>query len=500
MRFPRSSGVLLHPTSLPGPHGIGDTGREAYRFVDWLAAAGQSLWQVLPLGPTGYGDSPYQCFSAFAGNPLLADVGALAGEGLLAPGDLADAPRFGDGRVEFGPVIAWKRALLVTAAGRFERGEGRAGELRGAFEAWRRDNAAWLGDYALFMALKVAHGGAPWFEWAEPLRRREPAALAAAREAHAASVAAHEFKQWTFFRHWAALRGYAAGRGVAIVGDAPIFVAHDSADVWANPGLFQLGDDGRPTAVAGVPPDYFSETGQLWGNPLYRWDVMAADGYAWWIARMRAIFAQVDRVRLDHFIGFTRCWSIPAGAADARAGHFEPGPGADLFRALEAALGELPIVAEDLGVVTPEVEALRDAFAFPGMKVIHFAFDAGADNPFLPHAYVRNSVAYTGTHDNETTAGWWKKATQAEKEHARRYLGHAVREPAWDFLRLCMASVADTCVVPAQDLLGLGAEARMNYPGRPDGNWSWRLQPEALDEPLAARLRELTVTYGRARR
>jgi 4-alpha-glucanotransferase len=401
--------------------------------------------------------------------------------------------------VDFGPVIEWKRGLLERAAARFEDGHGVARGLREEFEAWRRGHGAWAEDVALFLALKDAHGGAPWVEWDEPLRRREPGALAAARAHNAGAVFAHAFRQWAFFRQWGELRTYAASRGVSIVGDAPIFVAHDSADVWANPGLFQLGDDGRPTAVAGVPPDYFSETGQLWGNPLYRWDAMAADGYAWWIERMRATLALVDRVRLDHFIGFTRSWAVPAGAADAREGEFQPGPGAALFRALGAALGRLPILAEDLGVLTPEVEALRDEFAFPGMKVLQFAFGAGPANPFLPHQHVPNGVVYTGTHDNDTTMGWWTAATGEERHHAQVYLANPLHEPAWDFLRACSASVADTCIVPAQDLLQLGTEARMNFPGRPAGNWSWRLPRGGLDGAIAARLRDLAVLYGRAR-
>ncbi len=496
MRFPRSSGVLLHPTSLPGPHGIGDAGSAAHRFVDWLASAGQSLWQVLPLGPTGFGDSPYQCFSAFAGNPLLVSPEALVADDLLSKHDLDGAPRLPPEHVDFGPVIGWKRELLARAAGRFAAGAGLR-NLRTEFERWRSEHAAWLEDVALFLALKDAHGGAPWVEWEAPLRRREAAALSSARARLGEAVSAHAFAQWAFFRQWGQLRAYAALRGIALVGDAPIFVAHDSADVWANPSLFQLGDDGRPTAVAGVPPDYFSETGQLWGNPLYRWEEMAGDGYAWWLARLRAIFALVDRVRLDHFIGFTRCWSVPAGAPDARAGAFEPGPGAALFRALERGLGRLPILAEDLGVLTPEVEALRDEFAFPGMKVLQFAFDSDADNVFLPHHHVPNSVVYTGTHDNDTTAGWWASASEAERHHARTYLASPMREPAWDLLRACMASVADTCIVPAQDLLQLGGGARMNFPGRPAGNWSWRAAPGSLDAPLAGRLRALTGLYGR---
>jgi len=500
MRFPRSSGVLLHPTSLPGPYGIGDAGREAHRFVDWLVSAGQSLWQVLPLGPTGYGDSPYQCFSAFAGNPLLTSPDALLADGVLAKEDLASAPRLPAEHVDFGAVITWKRELLERAAVRFARGEGGSRGLHAEFEAWRRGHAAWIEDVALFLALKDANGGAPWVEWSEPLRRRDPAALAAARERLAHEVFSHAFRQWAFFRQWDELRAYAAKRGVSIVGDAPIFVAHDSADVWAHPRLFQLGDDGRPTAVAGVPPDYFSETGQLWGNPLYRWDAMAAEGWAWWIERMRATFALVDRVRLDHFIGFTRCWAVPAGAADAREGAFEPGPGAALFRALEGALGRLPILAEDLGVLTPEVEALRDEFSFPGMKVLQFAFGAEPDNTFLPHHHVPNSVVYTGTHDNDTTMGWWEAATEAERHHARTYLANPLHEPAWDFLRACAASVADTCVVPAQDLLQLGTAARMNFPGRPSGNWSWRLPSGALDGVIASRLQGLVTLFGRGRK
>ena len=498
MRFPRSSGVLLHPTSLPGSFGIGDAGPEAFRFVDWLAAAGQSVWQVLPLGPTGFGDSPYQCFSAFAGNPLLASPELLAAEGLVSAAELEQRPAFADGAVDFGPLIGWKLPLLRRAAARFARGEAAAG-LRGAFADFRARHAGWLEDYALFMALKDAHGGAPWVEWPAPLRDREAGALAAAREAHGEALATHEFLQWTFFRQWGALREHAAARGVELFGDAPIFVAHDSADVWANRELFRLGPEGRPTAVAGVPPDYFSETGQLWGNPLYRWDVMAAADYAWWVARMRALFELVDRVRLDHFIGFTRGWAVPADAPDARSGTFEPGPGAAIFEAIGRSLGRLPIVAEDLGVVTPEVEALRDRFAFPGMKVLQFAFDGDEANPFLPRNHQANSVVYTGTHDNDTSAGWWVAAAESTRERTRTRLGCAMDDPAWDLLRAAMASVGDTCVVPAQDLLSLGSEARMNFPGRPSGNWSWRLRPGQLGDALAARLAAPTREFGRAR-
>lgn len=495
MRFPRSSGVLLHPTSLPGVHGIGDLGPEARAFVEFLAAAGQSLWQVLPLGPTGYGDSPYQCFSAFAGNPLLVSLDDLARDGLLDPAELADVPAFPHDTIDYGGVIGWKRERLERAAARFR--EHGAPALQAEFRAWCERHAAWLEDYALFAALKDAHGGAAWCDWPEPLRRREPAALTAARGRHADGLHATRFAHWAFFRQWAALRAHAHAHGVAILGDAPIFVAYDSADVWSRPELFHLDDAGRPTVVAGVPPDYFSETGQLWGNPIYRWDALADEGYAWWIERVRAQFELVDRVRLDHFIGFTRSWQVPADAPDARSGRFEPGPGAALFHALEAALGELPIVAEDLGVLTPEVEALRDDFRFPGMKILQFAFGGATDSAFLPHAYGPNCVAYTGTHDNDTTRGWWDTCSDTEREFLRRYLGHDVGDPAWDLIRLGAASVADTFVTTAQDLLSLPGEARMNFPGRAAGNWCWRAASGALDPALAARLRDLTELYGR---
>ena len=495
MHFPRSSGVLLHPTSLPGPFGVGDIGPSAERFLAFLSAAGQSIWQVLPLGPTGYGDSPYQCFSAFAGNPLLVSPEALLADGLLAAAELAHAPGFPNDRVDFGPVIQWKRALLDRAAERFRAQPDAVHAAE--FAAWCAQHAGWLDDFALFMALKDAHGGASWGEWPAALRRREPAALDAARAAHAARLHAHRFSQWLFFRQWHVLREHAHARGIAIMGDAPIFVAYDSADVWARPELFHLDPEGRPTVVAGVPPDYFSADGQLWGNPLYRWDAIAADGYAWWIARVGALFELVDRVRLDHFIGFTRCWEVPAGASTARAGRFRPGPGAELFVALEAALGRLPIVAEDLGVLTPEVEALRDRFEFPGMKILQFAFGGEKNSAFLPEHYRPNCVVYTGTHDNDTSAAWWASAAPDEREHLRNTLGRDVDDPAWALLELGMMSVADTCLVPAQDLLSLGGEARMNFPGKPAANWVWRAADGALGDGVAARLRALTQRSGR---
>jgi 4-alpha-glucanotransferase len=493
--FPRSSGILLHPTSLPGRFGVGDLGDEARRFVDFLVAAKLGLWQVLPLGPTGYGDSPYQCFSAFAGNPLLVSPDALLTDGLLAAADLAAAPDFPADRVAFGAVLPWKRALLERAARAFAAGAG--GTLATPFAAFCRSQAAWLEDFALFMALKDAHDGAAWTAWDPELARRAPAALARWRARLAEAVTRHKLVQFLFFRQWAALKRYANDRGVRIIGDMPIFVAHDSADVWSHPELFVLDEDGDPAVVAGVPPDYFSATGQLWGNPLYRWDVMAAQGYAWWIARLRAAFGLVDVLRIDHFIGFTRYWEVAAGERTAVRGCWRPGPGAAFGLAVQAALGAAPIIAEDLGAVTPEVEALRDRFRLPGMKVLQFAFATDGNDRFLPHNYPRNCVVYTGTHDNDTTVGWFASAPAHERSRVQRYLARGGDDIAYDFIRAAMGSVADLVVVPLQDVLALGSEARMNYPGRATGNWSWRFRAGALGDAHAERLREMVELYGR---
>jgi 4-alpha-glucanotransferase len=495
VRLPRSSGLLLHPTSLPGPHGIGDLGPEAFAFVDLLAAAKQSLWQVLPLGPTGYGDSPYQCFSAFAGNPLLISLDGLLADGLLDRADLGGAPAFPEGRVDFGAVIPWKRAVLDRAADRFASRATDA--LRSEFESFVERESGWLEDFAMFMALKDAHGGAGWADWAPELRGRRKAALAKAAEAERARVHRHRVLQFAFFRQWRALRGHAAARGVRLLGDAPIFVSFDSADVWAHPDLFFLDGDGRPTVVAGVPPDYFSATGQRWGNPLYRWDRLAKQQYGWWIERLRAAFAQVDLLRLDHFIGFERYWEIPAGEPTAVNGRWVPGPGAALFEAAEKALGPMPIVAEDLGAVTPAVRALRDRFEFPGMRILQFAFAGGSGNPFLPHQYVPNTVAYTGTHDNDTARGWYATATEKERDFVRRYFRASGDDIAWDLVRGVWMSVADTAIAPVQDVLSLPGEARMNLPGREAGNWYWRLRAGQLGASELEPLAELTTLAGR---
>jgi 4-alpha-glucanotransferase len=505
----RRSGLLLHPTSLPGPHGIGDLGPEARAFVDFLKDAGQSVWQVLPLGPTGYGDSPYQSFSAFAGNPLLLSLDALVDEGLLRRKDLqAVAPRCGDGDIDFAAVQAYKQPLLRQAFTAFER-DAAAGP-RGEFAAFRRAHESWLDDFTLFMAQKEAHGGASWTAWDEGVVVREPGALEAQRAAHADEIAFHGFVQYTFFRQWLALREHAASCGVAFMGDVPIFAAHDSADVWSHPDLFFLAADGSPAFVAGVPPDYFSATGQRWGNPLYRWDAMARTGFAWWIERFRVALMLVDSVRLDHFRGFEAYWEVPGEEPTAMVGRWVKGPGAALLEALRERLGSLPIVAENLGVITPEVEALREAFALPGMAILQFAFgsDSSAEN-FKPHNHTRDLVVYTGTHDNDTLMGWWSggvgdstrsaEMVAKEKDRCLRYLGSDGRAIHWDFIRAAMASVADTAVIPVQDVLGLGNEARMNLPSRASGNWRWRLGKRQLTPRIAARLRDYAQLYGRFR-
>jgi len=492
----RASGLLLHPTSLPGPFGIGDLGPAAVAFVEALARARQSWWQVLPLGPTGYGDSPYQCFSAFAGNPLLVSPERLVEDGLLSPSDLPVAP-LPEGRVAFEQVIPEKARLLRRAFERFQAGAAPA--LREELEAFAAAEGGWLDDFALFMALKEAHGGAPWTGWDPALAGRKPAALQAARARLAAEVDLHRFAQLLFFRQWRALKARARERGVGTVGDAPIFVAHDSADVWAAPHLFRLRPDGRPAVVAGVPPDYFSATGQLWGNPLYDWEASAATGHAWWIARLRAAHRLFDLVRLDHFVGFERYWEVPGGAPTAAGGAWRPGPGAGLFDAALAALGRLAIVAEDLGAVTPAVEALRLRYGLPGMRVLQFAFAGAVEQRFLPHRYERDSVVYTGTHDNDTSRGWFAGATAAERARLERYLGRPCgeEEASWQLLRLAWGSVAGLAVAPVQDLLSLGREARMNVPGAPTGNWRWRLRPGEPGEALLERLAELTLTFER---
>jgi 4-alpha-glucanotransferase len=498
MRFPRSSGILLHPTSLAGPYGIGDLGAEARRFVDFLAVAGQKLWQVLPLGPTGYGDSPYQCFSARAGNPLLISLERLVEQGCLDPSALASTPDFSEDAVDFELLTPWKTVLLESAS-----------RVHSGFEAFCEANQHWLDDFALFIALKERHHGVAWTQWEPRARDRDPQALAQWRRQLAAPIATQKFLQFVFFEQWRELRAYARELGVRIMGDLPIYVAHDSADVWVHRQYFQLDAQGNPTVVSGVPPDYFSKTGQLWGNPIYRWDALAEDGYGWWLDRFRGAFEMVDMIRLDHFRGFEAYWEVAATEQTAVHGRWVKGPGSALFRAAKAKLGELPLVAENLGVITPEVEAIREEFGFPGMAVLQFAFGTDPQAPtFRPHNYPREVVAYTGTHDNDTTVGWWTSEGQREstrsnedirreRDLAMRYLNTGGREIHWAFIRALEASVADTVLIPMQDVLGLGTEARMNQPATLGGNWRWRYRRGALKPELAQRLRELTELYER---
>ena len=495
MRLPRASGILLHPTSLPGPHGLGDIGATAFHFVDWLASAGQKLWQVLPLGGLGAGNSPYMSSSAFAGNPLLVDLQDLQERGWLTAADLLPGAAFAERRVDFQRVVPWRMELLRRAASNFAH-TGTPTD-RQDFERFCTDHASWLDDYALFMALADANGWRIWCDWEPALARREAPALARARAQHAAALTFWCFCQWCFFRQWARLKAHANSRGVRIVGDAPIFVAYQSADVWARQDLFELDAAGHANVVAGVPPDYFSATGQRWGNPLYRWDAHRAEGYAWLSERVRRTFELVDIVRIDHFRGFAAYWEIPASEPTAVIGRWVPGPGAELFDAIAKALGPLPIIAEDLGVITPEVDALRQRFDFPGMRVLQFAFGGDNRNAYLPHNHERNSVVYAGTHDNNTAIGWWQEASEAERAHVRAYFGVDGHDIAWDLIRAACASVADTAIHPLQDVLGLDGAHRMNLPGVGEGYWEWRFSWEQVRPEHAERLRQLCSLYGR---
>jgi 4-alpha-glucanotransferase len=505
--FPRCSGILLHVTSLPGGHGIGDLGNSAREFVDFLAESGQKIWQVLPLSPTGYGDSPYQCFSAFAGNPLLIDLTVLREQGLLSLQDVSNAPGLSDQRVEYGRVIDFKKGLLRKAAQTF-LADG-AQTRCGAFDIFCQNNTNWLDDYALFMACKGVYKDAVWADWDPGIRQRDSVVVKEWQERLSSETQFHKFVQFEFFRQWEKLKTHCSRRGMRIMGDIPIYVAHDSADVWAHPELFRLDEQARPTAVAGVPPDYFSATGQLWGNPLYRWAVSAASGHRWWIDRIRASLKLFDLARLDHFRGFQAYWEVPASASTAVEGKWVKGPGAEFFRTLQSELKELPFVAENLGVITPEVEDLRNQFNFPGMSLLQFAFGNDPQgSSFRPHNYSRELAAYTGGHDNDTTVGWWTSSgvgestrtaedIRKERYFTRAYLGFQNEPVNWVFIRTVLASVAAIAIIPLQDVLGLGNEARMNLPGTVSGNWQWRCKPKVLTKEISEQLRRLTVLYDR---
>lgn len=501
MAFKRSSGILLHPSSLPGPYGIGDLGPQSFRFVDWLSSTGCKLWQILPLGPTGYGDSPYQCFSAFAGNPYLLSPDDLLADGLVTESDLDELKSLPASRVDFGMLIPKKLDLLQKAFSRFQTNPE---QLREAFDYFCAENASWLDDFALFMALKEAHGGGAWNGWPEALRSRKKAAMTKAKKELAESIMRYSFYQFLFFKQWNKVRKYANDKGIQIIGDIPIFVAYDSADVWANPDLFFLDKSGNPTVVAGVPPDLFSTTGQLWGNPLYDWKIHKKENYTWWLSRVSASLKFMDILRFDHFRGFAGYYEIPAEHKTAEHGRWVPGPGKDLFHAVDKFLGDglitpgtgLPVIAEDLGVITPDVIELLEAFDLPGMKVLQFGFTEPI-NPFLPHNYIPNCVAYTGTHDNDTAMGWHSSAPDHEKDFAHRYLGVDGHDFAWDLIRAVWKSVAVFAIAPMQDVLALSGEARMNFPSRLGGNWEWRMSDNDLRDGHAAGLRDLNWLTNR---
>jgi len=495
MSFKRASGVLLHPTSLPGPDGIGDLGPEAFRWVDFLAETNCHLWQVLPLGPTGYGDSPYQCFSAFAGNPYLISPTVLLDQELLTRTDFKDRPDFAAEKVDFGPVIQWKLTLLDRAYARFKSKA--PAKMLTDYKAFCHKNADWLDDFAFFMAIKEAEGSVSWDNWPSDLRSRKAEALQNFEVHNHDAVEKHKFRQFIFYTQWENLHRYAHSKDIQIIGDIPIFVAYDSADAWAHPELFYLDETGKPTLVAGVPPDYFSPTGQLWGNPLYRWEAHQKENYAWWVKRFRSVLSTVDIVRLDHFRGFAGYWEIPAGMPTAEVGRWVKGPGQAFFDAVQAQLGTLPIIAEDLGEITPDVVKLRDDNHLPGMRIFQFAFSATPADPFLPHNYTSNCVAYTGTHDNDTSVGWYKSAPEKEQDLCRRYLARSGEDIAWDLIRGVWSSVAMFSICPLQDLLGLDTSARMNYPGKPSGNWGWRFVPEQIQPWLIERLKEYNFLYSR---
>ena len=489
MTLHRAAGVFLHPTSLPSPFGIGDLGDDAIRWLDLLYKYDHTYWQVCPLSPTGFGDSPYQSLSSFAGNPLLISPARLLEDGLLRQSDFRDYPRLPEARVDFGSVIRAKDRLFRVAFSRFEDNS--------AFRTFCRRERYWLEDYALFRVLKDLHGGKPWTEWKDEYRLRRRASLRQVSKEHADSIRYHQFLQYIFYTQWSALRAHAGMLGIRILGDLPIYVSFDGADTWASPELFEFDDQGRPLRVAGVPPDYFSKDGQLWGNPLYRWEAMRADGYAWWIARITQTLERLDLVRLDHFRAFESYWAVPANSPTAVRGEWVKGPGIELFVAIKRALGSLPLVAEDLGLITDEVVALREAAGLPGMKVLQFAFDGNLDNPYLPYNVPADSVMYTGTHDNDTTVGWFTSAPEYDKAQVCEYLDCQGAQFWGPFLRMAYAAPSRVCIVPLQDILALGSEHRMNTPGQSEGNWQWRFRWDMIREDHFAMVKRFAAFYGR---
>ena len=495
--FERSSGILFHPTSLPGKYGIGTLGKEAYAFIDFLKKSRQKLWQIFPLGPTGYGDSPYQSFSSFAGNPYLIDFDLLIEAHLLSEEDLRDV-FFGDNEeyIDYGAIYNQKYPLLRKAYENFKSSDNH--EMKENLEHFKRENASWLNDYSLYISLKNHFNGLPWNEWAHDIKNREHGAMEHYRNELADDIEYHNFIQFLFFKQWGDVKRYANENGIKIIGDIPIFVAADSSDAWANPEIFLFDEERKPVKVAGVPPDYFSATGQLWGNPLYNWQKLKETNYSWWVERVRANLSTCDIIRIDHFRGFEAYWAVPYGDDTAINGQWEPGPGIDLFNAIKSQLGELPIIAEDLGLMTQGVIDLREVTGFPGMKILGFAFDSGEENDYLPHTYTKNCVVYTGTHDNDTLIGWFQKAKEEDRQFARDYLNsRSDDEIHWDAIRGAWSSVASMAISPVQDFLGLGSEARINTPGVAAGNWQWRLRHGVLTDELAERIAKLTRVYSR---
>jgi 4-alpha-glucanotransferase len=493
MHFPRSSGILLHPSSLPGPYGSGDFGAAAYQFVDWLAAAGQKRWQILPLGGIGPGNSPYMSSSAFAGNVLFIDLDELVSHGWLNAEELSHHVLFDEQRIDFSVVYHFRMKQLHLAAKRFFTGK----RMQADFEKFCEAEKSWLDDYALFMALAEKYSWQDWAHWEPGITKREKNALKKATLDLADEINFWRFCQWSFFRQWRKLKHYANQHGVQIIGDIPIFIAYQSAEVWARQDLFELGPDHLPTVIAGVPPDYFSETGQRWGNPLYRWDAHEQEGYAWWIERIRKTTELVDIVRIDHFRGFAGYWEISVSEPTAINGRWMPGPGEKLFHAIEKHLGRLPIIAEDLGIITPDVAALLEQFDLPGMRILQFAFGGELNNPYLPHNYKHNTVVYGGTHDNDTALGWFNSATPREREFACAYLHTDGHEINWDLIRAAAQSVADTAIHSMQDVLDLGVGYRMNLPGQPDGYWEWRFTWSQVTPARTQKLYAITSENGR---
>lgn len=498
MQFERSAGILLHPTSLPSRFGIGDLGPDAYRFVDFLSETKQKLWQILPLGPTSFGDSPYQCLSAFAGNPLLISFEKLVDDGIADDEILKEIPNFPEDKVEYGDVIEYKFRILEKVYEQFEKQKNK--KLRELFSEFCERENEWLEKFALFAALKDYFGGKPWNEWESDIAQMKPEALNFFKEQLKKEITFYKFIQFIFFKQWMELKSYANSKGIKIIGDLPIFVAFDSADVWANRELFEVSQDGKPLFIAGVPPDYFSPTGQRWGNPHYKWDLMGKDDYNWWRNRISSLLKITDIIRIDHFRGFYNYWKIPGDAPTAEIGEWVLGPGEKFFSTLEKFFGKLPIIAEDLGILVPEVYELRDKFNFPGMKILQFAFGTNGEKKFLPHRYTRNCVVYTGSHDNDTTLGWWESIQNDgtdTKEFFIKYTGSNGSDVCKDLIRLAYSSIADIVIIPLQDFLRLGSEARMNFPGKPDGNWSWRFKWKQITDDLIDEIRTFVEIFER---